>query len=170
MVEVVYTAERTVNEIYLVGKKINVDVTDDLTMLNFRNSLIDDKELKPLLKVDGIVDDGLVSLIVDEKDSSFWVGFFFNTIANIPSGYDFILLPKSRVYVTWVKGEQSLDEIYGQNAVAQSMLALKNGKLIDEMSILDNVYYYYYKEDRRRFNPSNDVTILDYGFYLNQID
>lgn len=165
MVEVVYTAERVLPQLDFVGKKLVCDVNDTQAMINFRDEVLKSKELETLQDLDNLFDDSLVSLMINEDEFSYWVGYFFNDDNHIDDSFDKISLPKSRVLATWVRGKQSTNEIYGQDAVAQSMLALKKSDIISDINF-DKIHYYYERYDQRRFKVDNDETILDYGFYI----
>ncbi|WP_423364184.1 hypothetical protein [Mycoplasma sp. P36-A1] len=166
MGEVVYTAERVLPSLYFVGKKMDEkDGLGNKSTIAFRDEVIESKQLEILKELEGNFDDSLTCLMINEEDFSYWVGYFFEKSSNIPDGFDYMELPKSRVVVTWLKGKQSTSDLYGQDAIAQSLLALKNADIIKDVNF-DRVHYYYERYDNRRFNFSNDETILDYGFYI----
>lgn len=97
-----------------------------------------------------------------EEGFEYWIGRLYMPDAEVPEGFDTVLLPPGEVGVCWIHGAAETGEIFGYDAHMTCVRAFEaEGWTVDEEGWFCEAYV------ERRFRPDAEgQLILDYGIYL----
>jgi len=115
-------------------------------------------------------DDGYIGLChCDGSAFSYWIGIFFPEGASVPEGFAYLDLPKHRVGVAWVHGNEDNGEIYGRDTWDKAFADVT--KLLykeDNAPSCETVAVSFERYNCPRYTGKDEQgnVTLDYGFYL----
>ena len=116
---------------------------------------------------------GLVVVDAQNRtDYVYWIGLLFPPNTPVPEGFSYLDLPKSRVGVVWVYGNDNTNELFGKPTIEMALEHLESkdiGTISTSVLGSDTIVFFERFNCPRFTNPDEKGNIiLDYGFFLEQ--